>query len=250
MAMIRFDVLTLFPEMFHGFLSHSIMGRAREKGLVEANLINFRQFSDSKHHTVDDTPYGGGGGMVLRPQPVFDAVDHLLFGLEERPPIIMMTPQGETFTQAKAEELATYSHLILLCGHYEGFDERVHEHLVTHELSLGDYVLTGGEMPAMIIMDSVSRLIPGVLGNPMSHVDDSFSTGLLEYPHYTKPADFRGMKVPDILLSGHHANINKWRRQQALRRTWERRPDLLASAPLTEEDRKFLRHLDSFERRD
>jgi len=243
MAMIRFDVLTLFPEMFHGFLSHSIMGKAKEKGLIEANLINFRQFSDSKHHTVDDTPYGGGGGMVLRPQPIFDAVDYLLENVAEKPPIIMMTPQGEPFSQEKAEELSMYPHLVLLCGHYEGFDERIRQHLVTHEISMGDYVLTGGELPAMIIMDSVSRLLPDVLGNPMSHVDDSFSTGLLEYPHYTKPAEYRGMKVPDILLSGHHAKIDKWRREQALLRTWERRPDLLESSNLTEEDKAFLRHL-------
>jgi len=243
MATIRFDILTLFPEMFHGFLSHSIMGKATEKGLVEANVINFRQFSDSKHNTVDDTPYGGGGGMVLRPQPIFDAIDHLLEGVAERPPIIMMTPQGEAFTQTKAEELAMYPHLVLLCGHYEGFDERIREHLVTHELSMGDYVLTGGELPAMIVMDSVSRLLPDVLGNPMSHVDDSFSTGLLEYPHYTKPSDFRGMNVPDILLSGHHAKIDRWRREQALLRTWNRRPDLLGTANLTEEDRRFLRYV-------
>jgi tRNA (guanine37-N1)-methyltransferase len=243
MATIRFDVLTLFPEMFDVFLPHSIMGKAMEKGIIEANLINFRQFSDSKHYTVDDTPYGGGGGMVLRPQPIFDAIDHLLALTHERPPIIMMTPQGEPFTQAKAEELAMYPHLVLLCGHYEGFDERVREHLVTYELSMGDYVLTGGELPAMIVMDSVSRLLPDVLGNPMSHVDDSFSTGLLEYPHYTKPANFRGMNVPDILLSGHHAKIDQWRREQSLLRTWNRRPDLLETANLTEEDRKFLRHL-------
>ncbi|MXQ53207.1 tRNA (guanosine(37)-N1)-methyltransferase TrmD [Shimazuella alba] len=242
---MRFDVLTLFPEMFHGFLSHSIMGKAKEKGLIEANLINFRQFSDSKHNTVDDTPYGGGGGMVLRPQPIFDAVDHLLENVAEKPPIIMMTPQGEPFSQEKAEELSIYPHLVLLCGHYEGFDERIRQHLVTHEISMGDYVLTGGELPAMIIMDSVSRLLPDVLGNPMSHVDDSFSTGLLEYPHYTKPSEYRGLKVPDILLSGHHANIDKWRREQALLRTWERRPDLLKSSNLTEEDRKFLRLLEA-----
>lgn len=242
---MRFDVLTLFPEMFHGFLSHSIMGKAMEKGLIKANLINFREFSDSKHYTVDDTPYGGGGGMVLRPQPIFDALDHLLADLPERPPIIMMTPQGKPFSQRMAEELAMHPHLVLLCGHYEGFDERIREHLVTHEVSMGDYVLTGGELPAMIMMDSVSRLLPEVLGNPMSHVDDSFSTGLLEYPHYTKPADFRGMKVPEILLSGHHAKIDKWRREQAILRTWKRRPDLLEAANLTDEDRKFLRLLEA-----
>lgn len=248
MAQIRFDVLTLFPEMFHGFLTTSIIRKAHEKGLIKTNVTNFRQFATDKHQTVDDTPYGGGGGMVLKPQPLFDAVDHLVKDAVERPPILLMSPQGAPFTQKKAEELAKHPHLIILCGHYEGYDERIRQHLATEEISIGDFVLTGGELPAMIIMDSVSRLIPGVLGNRSSAVTDSFSTGLLEYPHYTRPAEYRGMKVPDILLSGHHANVEKWRRQQSLERTWTRRPDLLESAPLTDEDRKFLWLLDQKKR--
>lgn len=248
MAQIRFDVLTLFPEMFHGFLTTSIIRKAHEKGLIETNVTNFRQFATDKHQTVDDSPYGGGGGMVLKPQPLFDAVDHLVKGATELPPILLMSPQGAPFTQKKAEELAKHSHLIILCGHYEGYDERIRQHLATEEISIGDFVLTGGELPAMIIIDSVSRLIPGVLGNRSSAVTDSFSTGLLEYPHYTRPAEYRGMKVPDILLSGHHANVEKWRRQQSLERTWTRRPDLLESAPLTDEDRVFLRMLDQKKR--
>lgn len=244
MAQIRFDVLTLFPEMFHGFLSTSIIRKAHEKELVETNLVNFRDFTTDKHRTVDDTPYGGGGGMVLKPDPIFSAVDHLLQDAPEKPPILLMSPQGAPFTQRKAEELARHSHLIILCGHYEGYDERIREHLVTEEISIGDYVLTGGELPAMVIMDSVSRLLTGVLGNETSAVTDSFSTGLLEYPHYTRPVEFRGHRVPDILLSGHHGNIEIWRRQQALQRTWERRPDLLETAPLTSADRAFLAELE------
>lgn len=243
MARIRFDVLTLFPEMFSGFLSASIVGRAREKGLIAAEVIDFRQFSTDKHRTVDDTPYGGGGGMVLKPEPIFRAVEHLLADETEKPPILLMTPQGERFTQRKAEELARHRRLILICGHYEGFDERIRRHLATGELSIGDYVLTGGELPAMVVIDSVSRLIPGVLGNESAAAKDSFSTGLLEYPQYTRPADFRGWKVPEVLLSGNHRKIEEWRRRESLRRTWERRPDLLEHAELTEEDRAFLNRL-------
>ncbi|WP_131926357.1 tRNA (guanosine(37)-N1)-methyltransferase TrmD [Hazenella coriacea] len=246
---MRFDVLTLFPEMFTGFLNTSIIKKAHEKEFIETTIVNFRDFTTDKHKTVDDTPYGGGGGMVLKPQPLFDAVDDLCKGLEQRPPIILMSPQGEPFTQKKAEELAQYSHLILLCGHYEGYDERIREHLVTEEISIGDYVLTGGELPAMVIMDSVSRLIPGVLGNETSAVTDSFSLGLLEYPQYTRPAEYCGYRVPDVLLSGHHLKIEKWRREQSLLRTWERRPDLLVTAPLSEEDRKFLAKLEQSQTR-
>lgn len=235
--------------MFTGFLNTSIIKKAHEKELIATNLVNFRDFTTDKHHTVDDTPYGGGGGMVLKAQPLFDAVDALCKGLEQHPPILLMSPQGQPFTQKKAEELAQYPHLILLCGHYEGYDERIREHLVTEEISIGDYVLTGGELPAMVIMDSVSRLIPGVLGNETSAVTDSFSLGLLEYPQYTRPAEFRGYRVPDVLLSGHHLKIEKWRREQSLLRTWERRPDLLANAPLTEEDRKFLTQLEKSQTR-
>jgi tRNA (guanine37-N1)-methyltransferase len=229
--------------MFSGFLHSSIIKKAHEKGLVETHLINFRDYATDKHRMVDDMPYGGGGGMVLKPEPIFSAVDELLSGTDERPPILLMSPQGVPFTQKKAEELAQHSHLIFLCGHYEGYDERIRQHLVTEEISIGDYVLTGGELPAMVIMDSVSRLVPGVLGNESSAVTDSFSTGLLEYPQYTRPAEYRGFKVPDVLLSGHHARIEQWRRQESLRRTWERRPDLLETAPLTDEDRRFLQEL-------
>jgi tRNA (guanine37-N1)-methyltransferase len=241
---LHFDVLTLFPEMFTGFLSSSIVKKAHEKGIVSTSVVDFREFSTDKHRTVDDTPYGGGNGMVLKPEPLFRAVEHLLQDEPERPPIILMTPQGERFTQKKAEALAEHRRLILICGHYEGYDERIRQHLATDEISIGDFVLTGGELPAMVVMDSVIRLLPGVLGNESSAKDDSFSTGLLEYPQYTRPAEFRGWKVPEVLLSGHHQNIERWRRQEALRRTWERRPDLLRTARLTEEDRAFLRKLE------
>lgn len=244
MVRMHFDVLTLFPEMFTGFLSSSIVKKAHEKGIVSTSVVDFREFSTDKHRTVDDTPYGGGVGMVLKPEPLFRAVEHLLQDEPDRPPIILMTPQGERFSQKKAEALAKHRRLILICGHYEGYDERIRQHLATDEISIGDFVLTGGELPAMMVMDSVIRLLPGVLGNESSAKDDSFSTGLLEYPQYTRPADFRGWKVPDVLLSGHHQNIERWRRQEALRRTWERRPDLLRTARLTEEDRAFLRKLE------
>lgn len=266
---MKVDVLTLFPEMFDGVFHSSILGKAAEKGIVSLNAVNFRQYSGNKHSQVDDTPYGGGGGMVLKPDPIFAAVEVLLsstpsdFGVDadsdtvvdvETPSVqvadrqkparvILMCPQGETFTQKKAEELAAEEHLVFICGHYEGYDERIREYLVTDELSIGDYVLTGGELPAMVVIDSVVRLLPGVLGNEMSAVTDSFSTGLLEYPHYTRPAEFRGWKVPDILLSGHHANIEVWRREQALQRTWERRPELLESLELSKKDKIFLEKL-------
>ncbi|WP_411350256.1 tRNA (guanosine(37)-N1)-methyltransferase TrmD [Paenibacillus sp. WLX2291] len=255
---MKIDVLTLFPEMFTGVFGSSILGKAAAKGIVELHAVNFRTYSTSKHGTVDDTPYGGGGGMVLKPDPIFAAVEDLLSSpkpdLSEqsaeaevgvKPRIILMCPQGETFTQQKAEELSREQHLIFICGHYEGYDERIREHLVTDELSIGDYVLTGGELPAMTVVDSVVRLLPGVLGNETSAVTDSFSTGLLEYPHYTRPAEFRGMKVPEVLLSGHHANVEKWRREQSLLRTWERRPDLLEQADLTDKERQWLKSKDS-----
>ncbi|MGG1599282.1 tRNA (guanosine(37)-N1)-methyltransferase TrmD [Paenibacillus naphthalenovorans] len=237
---MKIDVLTLFPEMFEGVFSSSILGKAQEKGLLQLGTVNFRDYANNKHNTVDDYPYGGGGGMVLKPEPIFTAVEELTSGLEQRPRIILMCPQGEPFTQRKAEELSREKHLIFICGHYEGYDERIREHLVTDELSIGDYVLTGGELPAMVVIDSVARLIPGVLGNETSAVTDSFSTGLLEYPHYTRPAKFRDWEVPDILISGHHGNIKDWRRKQSLLRTWKKRPDLLEHAVLTEEERRWL----------
>lgn len=263
---MKVDVLTLFPEMFDGVFQSSILGKAAEKGIVSLNAVNFRPYSGNKHSQVDDTPYGGGGGMVLKPEAIFaaaedvlsvpsvssvadsdsvsgDLLDSMLEVRKKPARVILMCPQGETFTQKKAEELAKEDHLVFICGHYEGYDERIREHLVTDELSIGDYVLTGGELPAMVIIDSVVRLLPGVLGNEMSAVTDSFSTGLLEYPHYTRPAEFRGWKVPDILLSGHHANIEVWRREQALKRTWERRPELLEGLELTKKDKMYLEKL-------
>ncbi|KIL36570.1 tRNA (guanine-N1)-methyltransferase [Gordoniibacillus kamchatkensis] len=292
---MRIDVLTLFPAMFEGVFGSSILGKARDKGLVKLNTINFRDYANNKHNTVDDAPYGGGGGMVLKPEPIFAAVEDVLGtapacretgsraatgqpdavlaesdgqadhagqakqsvrvdrpGLEadadgspagtadKRPRVILMCPQGETFTQRKAEELAGEKHLIFICGHYEGYDERIREHLVTDELSIGDYVLTGGELPAMVIIDSVVRLLPGVLGNETSAVTDSFSTGLLEYPHYTRPASFRGWDVPEVLVSGHHENVAQWRHREALRRTARRRPDLLSGRELSKQERAWL----------
>lgn len=255
---MKVDVLTLFPEMFDGVFNSSILGKAQAKGIVSLNAINFREYAGNKHGTVDDTPYGGGGGMVLKPEPIFRAVEDLLGmnGEQEdrshshsqstkQPRVILMCPQGETFTQSKAEELAKEEHLIFICGHYEGYDERIREHLVTDELSIGDYVLTGGEIPAMVVIDSVARLLRGVLGNENSAVTDSFSTGLLEYPHYTRPVEFRGWKVPDILLSGHHANVAVWRRKEALRRTLHRRPDLLKTSELSPQDMKLLNEVRS-----
>ncbi|MEW4429108.1 tRNA (guanosine(37)-N1)-methyltransferase TrmD [Paenibacillus pabuli] len=249
---MRVDVLTLFPEMFEGVFGTSILGKAQTKGLVSLNAVNFRNYATNKHNTVDDTPYGGGGGMVLKPDPIFAAVEDVLekrskesAAVAKPPRIILMCPQGETFTQKKAEELVQEDHLIFICGHYEGYDERIREFLVTDEISIGDYVLTGGELPAMVAIDSVARLIPGVLGNETSAVTDSFSTGLLEYPHYTRPPEFRGMKVPDVLLSGHHLNIDAWRREQSLIRTLERRPDMLDTAELTEKERIWLDKLRS-----
>lgn len=237
---MKIDVLTLFPEMFDGVFNSSILGKAKEKGIVSPQAINFRAYSGNKHNTVDDYPYGGGGGMVLKPDPVFAAVEDLKLDDNIKPRVILLCPQGAQFTQKKAEELAKEQHLVLICGHYEGYDERIREHLVTDELSIGDYVLTGGEIPAMVLIDSVVRLLPGVLGNETSAVTDSYSTGLLEHPHYTRPASFRGWDVPDVLISGHHANIEVWRREQSLLRTLQRRPDLLRSAPLTDKERKWV----------
>ncbi|MCY9666675.1 tRNA (guanosine(37)-N1)-methyltransferase TrmD [Paenibacillus alginolyticus] len=242
---MRIDVLTLFPEMFEGVFSSSILGKARDKGIVALNTVNFRDYSNNKHNTVDDYPYGGGGGMVLKPEPIFAAVESLPLHQEEgqdpvKPRVILMCPQGETFTQKKAEELSNEQHLVFICGHYEGYDERIRQYLVTDELSIGDYVLTGGELPAMVVIDSVVRLLPGVLGNEMSAVTDSFSTGLLEYPHYTRPAKFRDWEVPEMLLSGHHENVKRWRRKESLFRTLERRPDLLEGRELSKEEKAWV----------
>jgi tRNA (guanine37-N1)-methyltransferase len=237
---MHIDVLTLFPEMLEGMLNSSIMKRAVQQQYFTYQLINFREFSTNKHKKVDDYPYGGGAGMILTPQPIFDAVEHAKKERTSKPRVILMCPQGEPYTQQKAEELANEEHLIIICGHYEGYDERIREHLVTDEISIGDYVLTSGEIGAMVVIDSVVRLLPGVLGNEVSSKEDSFSTGLLEHPHYTRPADFRGMKVPQILLEGHHAKIDRWRMKESLRRTLKRRPDLLEKVQLTEEQHVML----------
>jgi tRNA (guanine37-N1)-methyltransferase len=243
---MRVDVLTLFPEMFEGVFGSSILGKAREKGLVSLTTVNFRDYSTNKHHTVDDTPYGGGGGMVLKPEPIFAAVEDMVGQAGDEgeagasPRIILMCPQGRPFTQEIARELSQERHLVFICGHYEGYDERIREHLITDELSIGDYVLTGGELPAMVVIDAVARLLPGVLGNEQSAASDSFGDGLLEYPHYTRPPAFREWPVPDVLLSGNHAEIDKWRRRQSLLRTLTRRPELLEQAELTQKEREWL----------
>jgi tRNA (guanine37-N1)-methyltransferase len=223
---MRFDVFTLFPEMFSAYLNESILKRAREAGLLEVLLHHIRDYATDKHRTTDDEPYGGGGGMVMKPEPIFAAVESVL-GSPPSCPVILLTPQGRTFTQQVAEELAGADHLALLCGRYEGVDERVRQYLVTDEISLGDYVLTGGELPALAIIDAITRLVPGVLGDPEAPQKDSHASGLLEYPHYTRPPEFRGWQVPEILRSGNHAAIEQWRQEQALRRTQERRPDML-----------------------
>ncbi|MDC2864729.1 MULTISPECIES: tRNA (guanosine(37)-N1)-methyltransferase TrmD [unclassified Bacillus (in: firmicutes)] len=237
---MKIDILTLFPEMFTGVFGSSILKKAQEKEAVQLRVVNFRDYSTNKHNSVDDYPYGGGAGMVLTPQPIFDAVEELTKETERKPRVVLMCPQGERFTQKKAEELAEEEHIIFICGHYEGYDERVREHLVTDEISIGDYVLTGGELASMVITDSVVRLLPDVLGNQQSQIEDSFSTGLLEHPHYTRPADFRGMKVPDILLSGNHKYIEEWRHKESLRRTFMRRPDLLGERSLSKQEEKWL----------
>lgn len=241
--MMKIDVLSLFPEMFEGVLHTSIMKKAQENEAVSFAVTDFRAFSGNKHHKVDDYPYGGGAGMVLKAEPLFAAVDALSLDASKKPRVILMCPQGERFNQQKAEELAKEEHLVFLCGHYEGYDERIREHLVTDELSLGDFVLTGGEIAAMAMIDSVVRLLPNVLGNTESPVLDSFSTGLLEHPQYTRPSEFRGMKVPEVLLSGNHAAIDKWREEQAVIRTFERRKDLLEHAPLTPYQQQVLKRL-------
>lgn len=223
---MRFDVLTLFPELFNSVMGESIIGRAQQNGLVQVKAINIRDYSRDKHRKVDDYPFGGGNGMVMTCQPVFDAYRAITEGLEKKPKVIYMSPQGRVLTQELARELSDQEHLILLCGHYEGIDERIIEEIVDEEISIGDYVLTGGELPAMVLIDCVSRLIPGVLSSEGSYSDESHYNGLLEYPQYTRPAEYEGRKVPEILLSGHHANIEKWRMEQSIERTRKKRPDL------------------------
>ena len=238
---MHFDIFTLFPEMFQGPFSESILKRAQEQGLLSIGLHNIRDATTDKHHIVDDYPYGGGAGMVIKPEPIFTAVE----AVYQSGPIILLTPQGRLFNQQVAHMLAQEPRLTLICGHYEGSDERVREHLATDELSIGDYVLTAGELAAIIVVDAVSRLIPGVLGGSASTQEESHSDNLLEYPHYTRPPDFRGWRVPAILLSGNHAQIARWRRKESLRRTRERRPDLFAKLDLSSKlDAKLLKELD------
>lgn len=232
-------ILTLFPEMFRPVLESSILKRARERGLIAVTLVNIRDFAHDAHKTVDDYPYGGGPGMVMKPEPVYEAVEWVEKDLGRKPYVILLTPQGEKFTGAVARRLACLRDMTLVAGHYEGFDERI-RYLADAEMSIGDYVLTGGELPAMVVLDAVSRFIPGVLGDEESAMEDSFSDGLLEGPQYTRPPEYRGMRVPDVLLTGDHRAVERWRRKASLRRTLERRPDLLKEACLTYEDRRLL----------
>jgi len=242
---MRIDILTLFPRMFPGPFSEGVFQRAVDRKLVTVNIRNIRDYAHDRHHTVDDYAYGGGAGMVLKPEPIFEAVESIKAAIEPEPgakelPVILLTPQGRLFRQQIAEELSGHRHLILICGRYEGVDERVREHLATDEISIGDYVLGGGELAAMVLVDAVVRLLPGVLGSEASVQDDSHTTGLLEYPQYTRPEVYRGWTVPELLLSGNHAQIDRWRRQQAILRTLKRRPELLEKAGLSAEERQFL----------
>jgi len=239
---MHFDVFSLFPEVIKPYLDASILKRACQRNLLEVFFHNIRDWTTDKHHVTDDEPYGGGGGMIMKPEPIFAAIESVL-GNPPECPVIMLTPQGRLFTQQVAQEIAQHPRIALLAGRYEGVDERIRQHLVTDEISIGDYVLTGGEIPAMVLIDAVTRLIPGALGDPTGAQDDSHASGLLEYPHYTRPAEFRGWQVPEVLTSGDHARIARWRREQALLRTWRRRPDLLASASLSGSDRAFIESL-------
>lgn len=241
--MMKFDILTLFPEIIDAVLKESIIGRAQEKGILEINSIDIREFSQNKHKKADDYPYGGGGGMIMTVQPIYDAYLSITKDLDYKPKVIYLSPQGRVLSQEVVKELSQEKHLVLLCGHYEGIDERIIEEIVDEEVSIGDYVLTGGELPAMVLIDSVSRLIPGVLSNEESYSDESHYNGLLEYPQYTRPVEFNGRKVPDILLSGHHANITRWRRKEAIKRTYLKRPDLFDKFEPNEEDKKLIKEV-------
>ncbi|MCC8159798.1 MAG: tRNA (guanosine(37)-N1)-methyltransferase TrmD [Oscillospiraceae bacterium] len=238
---MRFDVLTLFPQMFEAVLGDSIIGRARENKILEMNFIDIRDFSTNKHRKTDDYPYSGGGGMIMNAQPVYDAYMSVAGGLDYKPLTIYMSPQGKVFNQGMALDLSKEEHIVLLCGHYEGIDQRVIDEIVDMELSIGDFVLTGGEIPAMTVIDAVSRLIPGVLASNASYENESHFGGLLEYPQYTRPAEWHGVPIPDVLLSGHHANIEKWKREQSLIVTLKKRPDMLEKAELTKDDIEFLK---------
>lgn len=240
---MNFHVLTLFPDMIRQGFNTSVTGRALAKGYLHLNAVDIRAYSKDKHKHVDDYPYGGGAGMVMQPEPIALAYEDVVKEMEKRPRVIYVTPQGRVFQQSMAEELAKEEELIFLCGHYEGVDERILEEIVTDYVSIGDYVLTGGELPALVMMDAISRLVPGVLNNEDSAEFESFHDNLLEHPHYTRPVEYHGKRVPDVLLSGHHGNIETWRREQSLKRTLERRPDLFASASLSKKDKEYLESL-------
>jgi tRNA (guanine37-N1)-methyltransferase len=240
---VKFDIVTIFPRMFDGPLAEGIVGRAIECGLVDVHVVDLRDFTDDRHRSVDDLPYGGGPGMVLKPDPLFRAVEAI--GAQRGAPgaVVLTSPQGRPFTQAEARRLSQLTHVVLLCGRYEGVDERVRQALATDEISVGDYVLTGGELPALVILDAVVRLVPGAVGDEQSVEEESFTRGLLDFPHYTRPAEYRGLAVPDVLLSGHHAEIRRWRKREALSRTLARRPELLDGAELDREERGLLDEL-------
>ena len=243
---MRIDVLTLFPGMFPGPLSHSILARAGEAGLLTVEVHDLRSYAEGRHRVTDEPPFGGGGGMVMKPEPIFSAVEAVL-GAKPKLPVVLLTPQGRLFNQAVAQELSRHEQFSLICGRYEGVDERVVAHLASDEISIGDYVLTGGELPALIVIDAVARLIPGVLGDPTGAMTDSHASGLLEHPHYTRPPEFRGWGVPEVLKSGDHAKIEQWRREQSLLRTAKRRPELLEHFELSKKDSEFL---EEFEERE
>ena len=240
---MRIDILTLFPDMCLGVLGESIIGRARENGCVEINCRNIRDYTEDKHNRVDDAPYGGGTGMIMQTQPIYDCFMSLCDELGKRPHLIYMSPQGKTLTQERVKELSQLDNVALLCGHYEGVDQRVIDEIVDEEISIGDYVLTGGELPALILADAISRMLPGVLANEDAFTLESHYGSLLEYPQYTRPFEWHGVKVPEVLISGHHANIAKWQREQSLKRTLERRPDMLECAELTAKDKEYIRKL-------
>lgn len=237
--------MTLFPDMCEAVLSDSIIGRARVSGAVEIHCHNIRDYTKDKHGRVDDAPYGGGMGMIMGVQPIYDCFETLFGDLDKKPHVIYMSPKGQTFNQQRARELAECEHIVLLCGHYEGIDQRVLDEIVDEEISIGDYVLTGGEMAAVVVTDAVARMLPGVLSDDICFQDESHFAGLLEYPQYTRPAEWRGKKVPDVLLSGHHANIEKWRREQALLTTYQKRPEMLKNATLTEREKQYIASLDN-----
>lgn len=237
---MKFDILTLFPEIIDAVLKESIIGRAQENGIIEVNAVNIRDFSKNKHKKADDYPYGGGGGMIMTAQPIYDAYLSVVKDIEYKPKVIYLSPQGRVLSQEVVQELSKEKHIVLLCGHYEGIDERIIEEIVDEEISIGDYVLTGGELPAMVLIDSVSRLIPGVLSSEESYSQESHFEGLLEYPQYTRPVEFNNRVVPEILLSGHHANITRWRRKEAIKRTYIKRPDLFSKFEGDKNDKKII----------